>query len=123
MGRAGADGRERPIEGDQARRALGTAVAGQDPQVHLVLTEPRVLASDPNVAGHRELATAAEGEAVDASDDGFAQAFDAAEDALASAGEGFAGFGIGCGEFSNISAGGEGLLACAGEEDDADIFV
>ena len=49
---------------DAAREPLGAAEAGDDPEVHLGLAEPGLLARVDEVAGERELAAAAEREAV-----------------------------------------------------------
>ena len=53
---------------DQARQPLGAAEAGDDPELDLGLAEDRRLGGDPHVAGHRQLAAAAEGERVDGGD-------------------------------------------------------
>ena len=55
---------------DQAGQALGAAAAGDDAEQHLRLAELRLLAGDPEVAGERQLAAAAEGEAGDRGDGG-----------------------------------------------------
>ena len=79
-----------------------------------------VSAGDAEGAGQGELAAAAEGEAVDAGDDGLAAGLDLAEDVLAAVGDGSAGGGVGVGELADVGAGGEGAFAGAGEQDDAD---
>ena len=53
---------------DQPRQPLGAAEARDDPEVDLGLAEARRLRGDPEVAGHRQLAAAAEGERVDRGD-------------------------------------------------------
>ena len=53
---------------DQARQALRAAEAGDDPELDLGLAEDRRARGDAHVAGHRQLAAAAEGEAVDGGD-------------------------------------------------------
>ena len=53
---------------DQARQPLGAAEAGDDPELDLGLAEDGRLGGDPHVAGHRQLAAAAEGERVDRGD-------------------------------------------------------
>ncbi len=49
---------------DEAREALRPAVSGDEAELHLRLAELRVLAGDAEVARHRELAAAAQREAV-----------------------------------------------------------
>ena len=53
---------------DQPRQPLRAAEAGDDPEVDLGLAERRRLGGDPEVAGHRELAAAAERQRVDGRD-------------------------------------------------------
>ena len=53
---------QRFVRADQARQPLGAAEAGDDPQLDLRLAEDGRLGGDPHVAGHRQLAAAAEGE-------------------------------------------------------------
>ena len=53
---------------DQPRQALGAAEAGDDPEVDLGLAEGGRLGGDAHVAGHRQLAAAAERQAVDGGD-------------------------------------------------------
>ena len=61
---------ERLVHAHQPRQALGSAEAGNDPELDLGLTEQRRARDDPHVASHRQLAAAAEGEAVDGRDRG-----------------------------------------------------
>src|SRR5205807_2038340 len=72
----------------QPRKALGAAVAGNDPQVGLGLAHPRRLLEDADVAGHGDLASAAQRMAIDGGDDGLGEALDAAEHGVAEADEG-----------------------------------
>ena len=55
-------------DADEPRQALGAAEAGDDPELDLRLPEHRRAGRDPHVAGHRELAAAAERERVDGGD-------------------------------------------------------
>jgi hypothetical protein len=59
---------ERLVHPHQARQALGAAEAGDDPELDLRLAEQRRARGDAHVAGHRQLAAAAEGQAVDRGD-------------------------------------------------------
>ena len=59
---------ERLVRADQPRQPLRAAEAGDDPELDLRLAEQRRARRDAHVAGHRELAAAAEGEAVDGGD-------------------------------------------------------
>src|SRR6187549_4136895 len=56
---------QRLVLADQAGQALGAAEAGDDPQLDLRLAEDGRLGADPHVAGHRQLAAAAESDRVD----------------------------------------------------------
>ena len=59
---------QRLVLAHQARQALGAAEARDDPELDLRLTEDRRARRDAHVAGHRELAAATEGQAVDGGD-------------------------------------------------------
>ena len=59
---------ERLLGADQPRQPLGAAEAGDDPELDLGLAEDGRLGGDPEVARHRQLAAAAEGERVDRGD-------------------------------------------------------
>src|SRR5690606_25798096 len=56
---------ERAPAADEAGQADSTAVAGDDPELHLGEAEARILTGDAEVAGECELEPAPEGEAVD----------------------------------------------------------
>ena len=60
----------------QAREPLRAAVAGHDAELHFRLAESRGLAGDAHGAGQRELAAAAEREAVDRRDRRLAHGFE-----------------------------------------------
>ena len=62
---AGEQQLERPAAADQPREPDRAAVARTDPELDLGLSEARGLAGDADVAGHGQLAPAAQGEAVD----------------------------------------------------------
>ena len=64
---------QRLVGAHQARQALGAAEAGDDAELDLGLAEDGRARGDPHVAGHRQLAAAAEGEAVDRGDRGDAR--------------------------------------------------
>src|SRR3954447_15017991 len=59
---------ERLARADEARQALGASEPGNDPELDLGLAEDRRAGGDPEVACHRELAAAPEGERVDGRD-------------------------------------------------------
>ena len=59
---------QRARRADEPRQPLRAAEAGDDPEVDLGLAEARRLRGDPHVAGHRELAAAAERDGVDRGD-------------------------------------------------------
>jgi hypothetical protein len=62
---------------DEARQALRAAGAGHDADLDLGLAEARLVGGEDEVAHHRQLAAAAEGEAVHRGDHGLARAGDA----------------------------------------------
>ena len=59
---------QRLVLAHQPRQPLGAAEAGDDPELDLGLAEHGRLGGDAHVAGHRQLAAAAEGDAVDRGD-------------------------------------------------------
>ena len=67
---------------DQPRQALRAAVARNDAELDFRLAELRVLGREPDGAGHRQFAAAAEGEAVDGRNDRLAEVLDEVEDRL-----------------------------------------
>ena len=77
--RAGEQQLERPAPSHQPRKPHGAAVARPDAELDLGLAEPGGLAGDAKVARHRQLAAAAEREAVDGGDDGLAASLQTAE--------------------------------------------
>ena len=79
---AGEEHLERAAAADQPRQPLRAGIAGDDPEVDLGLPEPRRVGGDPERAGHRQLAAAAEREAVDRGDHRFAEVLDQVEDVL-----------------------------------------
>jgi hypothetical protein len=64
---------------------LCSSAAGKESQCHLGLAELRLIRREPDGAGHRGLAPAAESKAVDGRDHRLAQVFDEIEDFLAEA--------------------------------------
>ncbi len=110
---------ERGGAADEAREALGSAVSGDEAELDLRLAEARGFAGKAHVAGERELATAAKREAVDKRDDGFAAGLDLAKDGLSPERLRLARGGVGGGELVDVGAGGKGLFARPGEQDDA----
>src|SRR5258707_366572 len=73
------------LKPDQARPALRSAGAGQQAELDFGLAELRRLRGDPEGAGERRLAAAAEREAVHRGDHGFAEVLDQLEHALSEA--------------------------------------
>jgi hypothetical protein len=110
----------RPLLADRAGQALGAAAAGDDPERDLRLAEARLLVGDDHVAGQRQLAAAAEGEAGDGGDQRRLSGGDALP-------EGHPGR-VRCGveralrHRPDVGAGGEDLLG-AGDDDAADLGV
>ena len=91
-------------------------------ELHFRLAELGIFAGQAHGAGHGDLASAAESEAIDAGNHRLAQIFDQVE------------HGPGRGacislpltasclrQFIDVSAGDEGFFACAGENDDANL--
>ena len=74
-----------PAFADQARQALGAAAAGKETELHLGLAELGAFNRDPDGAGHRRLAAAAERKAVDRRDHRLAEILDEIEHLLAEA--------------------------------------
>ena len=68
---------------DQPRQPLRAAVAGNESELHFGLAELCVLAGQAHGAGHGDLASAAQREAVDAGDHRLAQVLDQIERGLA----------------------------------------
>ena len=79
---AGEDELQGPAFADQARQALRAAAAGKEPELHLGLAELGAFHRDPDGAGHRRLAAAAERKAIDGRDHRLAEIFDEVEDLL-----------------------------------------
>src|SRR5207249_7432226 len=67
---------------DETRQALRAPISRRDPQLHLRLSELRILAGDPDMTRHRQLAAAAERESVDRGDHRLAAGLEAPEDRL-----------------------------------------
>src|SRR6185437_6302837 len=111
---------QRGAAADEAWKALRAAVAGQDAEADLRLAKASGLRRDAYAAGHRKFAAAAERVAVDRGDDGLGQRLDAAEDALRASSELSGICRVYRRELADVRAGGEGLLACSAQKDDAD---
>jgi len=105
---------------DEAGEALGSAIARDEAEFDFGKAEAGFVAGEAEGAGEGELATAAEGDSVEAGDDGFAAALDLGEDLLAALRDGEAGGGVGGDEAADVGSGGEGTVSGAGEQDDAD---
>src|SRR5262245_10185210 len=106
---------ERLRAADQPWHPLRAAEAGRDPEVRLGLPHPRALFEEPEVAGHRDLAAAAERVAVDRGDDGLGEPLDLPHHAVTEADEGVdvvAGEGR-----AEVGAGAEDAVARPGDDD------
>ena len=101
----------------EACQTHGAAEAGDDAETHLGLAELGVVGAEAYVASHSELAAAAEGEAVDGSNDGAGEGLDATEHFGAFAAEGLALLGAEGSHLADIGAGHEALLAVAGDDE------
>ena len=73
---------ERVALAHDARQALRSTVARCDAELDLGLPKPRGLARDPQVARHRELASPAQGVAVDRGHDRLAARLEASQHRL-----------------------------------------
>ena len=108
---------------DEAGEALGSAVAGDEAELDLRKAETGLVAGDAEGAGEGEFAATTEGYAVDGGDDRLAGTLevglDESEDLVATLGVGTARDGVGFGQGADVGPGGEGAIACAGEQDDA----
>ena len=92
---------------------------GRDAEVDLGLAEARRVGREADVAGQRELAAAAEGEAVDGGDPGLRRSLDRG-DGPATEPRRLAGvFGGHGAKLGDVGAGHEGLVAGAGQHDRA----
>ena len=103
----------------QARQALRSTVAGNDAELHFRLSELGIRTGEAHGAGHGNLAAAAERKAVDTGDHRLSQVLDEVEHRLSPVGVLLAGNGIVFGEFADVGARDECLLARAGEDADA----
>src|SRR5206468_11680921 len=100
----------------QPWQPLRAAVAGRDTELYFGLPELRVLARDADVARHRQLAAAAEGEPVDRGDDGFAARLETPQDALAALRARLAVEWSLAREVADVGAGDERFRARAGDD-------
>ncbi len=82
-GLAGEDQLKSAAPAHQSRQALGAAAAGKKAQLDLRLAKVSVLGGDADRAGHRGLAAAAEGEAVDRGDHRLSKGLDQVQHVLA----------------------------------------
>src|SRR5207247_1711739 len=101
---------------DQSRQTLRAAVSRRDAQLHFGLSKLRVLTGNSDVARHRQLATAAQREAIDRGDDWFAARLDAPQDTLATLRPRFSVEWSLLREIADVGSGDERLWACAGED-------
>ena len=103
-------------DADRPGQPLGAAGAGHHPDPDLRLAELGVVAGDDQVAGHRQLAAAAEGEAADRGDEREPDRPDPVPGRRSGPRRGGARGLVG--ELDDVGAGREGPVAGAGEDDD-----
>src|SRR6202030_3069432 len=104
---------------DQPRQSLRSAAARNESERDLGLAKFRGLYRDPDGAGHRRLATAAECKAIDGGDYRLADVLDEIEDFLSET-AGLLGFERGhMGELADVGAGDERLVAGSRQNDAA----
>ena len=111
-----------PALADVTREALRPAEAGRDAEADLGLAELGVLGGQADVAGQRQFAAAAEGEAVDGGDPGLRGRLEVAQ-TPARARRSAAPFGREVLHLGDVGAGDEGLVAGAGQHDDPHLGV
>ena len=92
---------------DEPRQPLRATEPGDDPELDLGLAEERCARGDAQVAGHRELAAAAEGNPVDGGDRGDGPRGELAGERVGAAQEVFAAALVERGEGLDVGAGGE----------------
>jgi hypothetical protein len=101
---------------NQPRQTYRPAVTWCDPELDLRLAEPGILAGDPQVTGHRELAASAKGKAVHRCDNRLTTALEPAEDVLSSDGPRAASDCSLVGQLVDIGSSHEGLGTRAGDD-------
>ena len=106
---------------DNSRQPLRPAVPGRNAQLHFRLAELCVLARDPNVARHRELAAAAQRKAVDRGDDRFAARLQSSQHGLTPLRARFAVERPLAREIADVGAGNERFGPRAGENRSLDL--
>ena len=119
---AGEQQLQRAALADEARQPLRAAVAWHESELHLGLTELRGLRRDANVARHRELAAAAEREAIHGGDHRLGRRLEATKHVLAALRERLRRDRAVLLELGDVGAGDEGA-AGAGEDDAANARV
>jgi hypothetical protein len=105
-----------PHQPDPAGQPLGAAEARHQPELHLRLAEPGLLAGVDQVAGHGQLAPAAEGEAVHGGDGDERQRLQGRQRPVAQRREGPRLVRRHLRHGRDVGAGHEGLLAAAGQD-------
>ena len=122
-GGAGEDQLLGPAPADEAGQALGAAKAGDDAEARLRLAELGLLRGDPDVAGHGQLAAAAESVAVDGGDGGLGHLLQDPEGLVPQLREGTARRGVRAVHLGDVRPGHEGLLPPAGEDHHPDVLA
>ncbi len=108
----------------QPRKALGSPVTGNHPQIHLRLAEAGLFGSDQNVPSHRQLASASQGVAVDRHDDRFAHLLNPRKELLSADRQALPfRSGGNPAQLSDIGSGHKGLVPGPGDDQGADLFV
>src|SRR6185312_8796665 len=110
---------ERRAAADEPGQSLRAAVAGDEAELDLRLAQPGIVTGDAHGAGHGQLAATAQGEAVDGAEHRHGEELDGAEEIVAGLTEAAGGERVQGGDLADVSAGGEGLPARAGEDDGA----
>ena len=116
---AGQDELQGAALADQPRQPLRSAAARNESQRDFGLAEFRVLHRDPDGAGHRRLAAAAERKAIDGRDHRLAEILDEIEHLLSEAAGLFGLERADMRELADVGAGDERLVAGAGQDDAA----
>ena len=95
----------------QSRQTLRPAVSGNDSQLHLRLPQLRVFAREAHGARHRNLASAAQRESVEAGNHRLAQIFNQVEHVLPAMRIFLARHRIVLGQFADVGPGNKRLLS------------
>ena len=101
-------------------KSLGTAVSGDQTEVHFRLPESGVFTGQSNVTTHRQFTATAQGKSVYGCDDRFGTPLDAEEAILPAFGQSHRLFVAQFGEFADVGTGNKCLGTSTGENHTAD---